>query len=179
MLENKLVDGAGQEPRYAGDRKTADSTLWDLRMHMLEDGNGLENVAYPGHYLMVALLGNRTVLFGHDIRTAPTRSYVESLLSIGEEEMSGSGSGMDESEMSSAEVPTDTASTEEVEGEVKFVVMSSWQLETLGAPRVRFQTTSETHDCFLAIDANGQPETNLCEVPEGENVLLNFVPYFS
>lgn len=184
MLENKLVDGDGPDPMTSS-AENRDAVLWDLRM--LEGGLGLENVAYPGHYLMVAILGSKTVLFSHDIRTAPTRSYVEGLLRMQEAAASGSGSG------DSTETPTEestTTSTEAVtaapeettaitEGEEEeLIVLSSWQFETLGMALSRFQATSSTHDCFLAVGSNGQPEPNLCAVPENDyRVPVYFFPH--
>lgn len=163
MLKTKIVDGNGLEPTTAND-----SALWDLRM--VGSSHAFENVAYPGHYLTMAVLGNSTVLFGHEIGTLPSLSYVESLLRPEEADVSGSGHLAEESEM-----PTAASDQDEAE----FVVLSTWHLVTLGAPRVRLQAVTENRDCFLAFDSYGQPESNLCEVPEdSESVPINFLPFF-
>lgn len=160
MHQNKSVDGNG-EPSNP-------EAQWDMRM--IGSGYGFENVAHPGNYLMVALLGNETVLLSHSIRPLPSQSFVEGLLK--EAEMSGSGSLVEE--------PTMAASTEEEPAE--FAVLFNWLFETLEIQFTltgRFSAVADNRDCFLAIDRFGQPESNLCAVPEERTTThITLLPYF-
>lgn len=155
MQENRSVDATG-------DSDSPDAQ-WYIRM--TENGLGFENCAYRGYFLAIASLGDATILVGEQVSAPLTRSEVEEMLLESE---SGEGSG----EESSLSLST-TSNSED------FIVMSDWMFETTSNLDTLFKIVGGKQNCYLAVDINGQPESNLCDVPRSsEGARIRLLPYF-
>lgn len=130
------------------------NTQWFI--HMNENGFGFESCAYRGHYLSIATLGSATVLFSQDGSAPLTRSDMERILAAENRPVGVTG-----------------------EEEPQFSVLSDWVIETTASLQTRVKAAAQGRDCYLAVNAFGEPIADLCNVnASGESVIVHFKVIF-
>lgn len=145
-----------------GNAEIEENAKWNL--YMLGDGIlRFENALYEGKYLVMSVLGNQTIVSGHDINLPLTRSDVEMLL--GQEEP-GSGAML--------------AADEDNSEENDFFASADWQNRSWLSHEQRFVVTTESgKECYLAFNQSGEQVKNICGEPDSLRVIFQLFAIFN